>query len=319
MKKWFSFILAFVILTSIVVIPIESSAAGTGEGKQGGVVSLTSGRLNVRAAPSISGKWLASLSAGTVVTLYEKNGEFFRVEYGNGKMGYCHADYIKPLGGTPATVSTGGAGLNIRKGPGTSYARLGSLAQGEEVLILSQDAGWARVLYRGTGVGYVSLSYLRSYVYPAVSLTVPCFRQTDSRWSWRKVGASGKTLGQIGCATTGIAMMESYRTGKTQTPADMLSRLTYTASGNVYWPSYYRLDTTYSLVTVYRHLSEGKPVLLGAKRASGGQHWVVVTGCYAGNALTPACFTIHDPAVPARKTLADLFAQYPYFYKMFTF
>jgi hypothetical protein len=188
----------------------------------------------------------------------------------------------------------------------------------ERVVVLSTSGGWSRILYGGVKLGYVSAAYLRTdLAYPAVSLSVPHFRQTDSRWSWRTLGSSGKTIGKVGCATTSIAMMESYRTGTTVTPDVMCRRLTYTASGNVYWPSHYTLVTSFSLDTIYRLLSQGKPVMLGGKTASGGQHWIVVTGYVGGATLTPSGFLINDPGVGSRRTLGEFFSAYPYFYKMF--
>ena len=316
MKKRVSLILTVLLLLSIVVIPMPSHAASPGS--SAGRVALSSGRLNVRAAPSTGGAWLSSLTAGTTVTLLGRSGDWWRVEYAAGRFGYCHADYITPLGGTTATVATGGSSLNVRRGAGTGYARIEGLPDGERVVVLSTSGGWSRILYRGVKLGYVSAIYLRAdLAYPAVSLPVPHFRQTDSRWSWRTLGSSGKTIGKVGCATTSIAMMESYRTGTTVTPDVMCRRLTYTASGNVYWPSHYTLVTDYSLDTIYRLLSQGNPVMLGGKTASGGQHWIVVTGYVGGATLTPSGFLINDPGVGSRRTLGEFFSAYPYFYKMF--
>lgn len=318
MKKSVCLILTLILLTTILVIP--TYAATGGATAQAGKVNLTSGRLNVRDRASVGGTWLASLGAGATVTLVERSGDWWRVEYAAGRYGYCHGDYITPLGGTRATVATGGSSLNVRAGAGTGYTRTGSLANGEDVIILSESGGWARVLYRGSSVGYVSASYLKKEVaFAAVKLSVPVYRQTDSRWSWVTLGSSGKTIGKIGCATTGIAMMESYRTGTTLTPATMAKRLSYTSSGNVYWPSHYRVSYTLSLPEIYRLLAAGKPVLFGAKNASGGQHWVVITGYVGGDTLTTSGFLINDPASATRKTLSSYLAVYPYFYKYFTY
>ena len=49
--------------------------------------------------------------------------------------------------------------LNVRKGAGTAYARMGKLTKGDKVQVLSVENGWAKVAY-GNAVGYVSLNYL---------------------------------------------------------------------------------------------------------------------------------------------------------------
>lgn len=105
------------------------------------------------------------------MTLISRSGSWWRVEYAKGKYGYCHADYIKTVTGTPVTVQTNSSSLNVRSGPGTSYGKTGVLAKGETVLLLSTANGWSRVLYHGTKTGYVSAQYLSSG-YSAVSLWV---------------------------------------------------------------------------------------------------------------------------------------------------
>lgn len=321
MKKLFSLILSAILVFSILVIPIRARAADANSAV--GVVTTQGARLNVRASPSSSGTWLSSLGDGSYVTLLADAGDWWRVEYADGRTGYCHKDYITPVEGTPATVKTGGSSLNVRKGPGTSYTRKAGLTDGTVVLVLSTSNGWSRILYHGTAVGYVSATYLAatSYKYAPVSVAVPAFRQGDSRWGWVKIGSQGKTLSQIGCATTSIAMIESYRAGYEITPRTMAARLSYTASGNVYWPTDYTAVYTKSgyLEAIYRELSAGRPVLFGAKTAAGGQHWIVITGYVGGDVLTPSGFTINDPGVAGRKTLAQFFDAYPYFYKFFTY
>lgn len=83
-------------------VPIKSSAATLNS--QAGVVSVTSGRLNVRSSASTSGTVVASLSKDSLVTLISKSGDWWRVEYADNVYGYCHANYIKTTTGSPATV-----------------------------------------------------------------------------------------------------------------------------------------------------------------------------------------------------------------------
>ena len=113
--------------------------------------------------------------------------------------------------------------------------------------------------------------------------------------------------------------MESYRTSKTIYPDAMSKQLSYSSSGNLYWPSHYTVVTQSSgyLGTIYNLLRQGKPVLFGAKNASGGQHWVVVTGYNGGSSLTASGFTIHDPGSNSRTTLQQFLNNYPNFYKFF--
>lgn len=290
-----------------------------------GVVSVSAGNLNVRSGPSTGYGVLTSLSKGSYVTLVSRTGDWWYVRYANGKYGYCHADYITAAAGSMATVNVNSGTLNVRSGAGTSYARIGSLYKGETVIVLSNSGGWSKILYHGTSIGYVSSQYLGSSSsssstgYAAVSLNVPSYKQNDPRWANVYIGSSGKTISQIGCATTAIAMMESYRTGTSIYPDAMSKKLSYSSSGNVYWPSDYTVVTNSSgyLSGIYRKLKEGKPVMIGFKTSAGSQHWVVVTGYSGGDSLSASGFTINDPGTANRTTLQHLINTYPVFYKYF--
>lgn len=304
-------------MAGLLLQPVQARAA-TMESKAGAVTTV-SGRLNVRSGASASSATVATLQKGSYVTLISQTGSWWRVEYAGGKYGYCHKDYITVVQGSPASVNTSSGSLNVRSGPGTSYSRTAMLAKGETVIVLTSSGDWSRILYHGTKTGYVSSRYLSGNL-SAVSVSVPNFKQTDSRWASVMVGSSGKTIAQIGCATTAIAMMESYRTGQTIYPDEMAKLLTYTPSGSVYWPSHYKTVTDSSgyLNGIYSLLKQGKPVLLGARNGYGKQHWVVVTG-FTGGSLTPSCFTIRDPGSNSRTTLQQFLDVYPMFYKYFCY
>ena len=315
-KRILSIFLSSVILASLMT-PVSVNASTQ---MQAGLVTTNGGGLYVRADASAGSAVLARLQPGSYITLRSRQGSWWQVEYANGRYGYCHADYIKPQPGNPAAVATNGGNLNVRSGSGTSYTIADRLRNGEPVFVLSESQGWSRILYHGIKTGYVSSKYLSSgSAYPRISLSVPSFKQTDSRWANITLGSSGKTMAKIGCATTAIAMMESYRTGTTIYPHTMANSLRYTASGSVYWPSHFTVNTRASgyLSHIYSLLKMGKPILFGATNSAGGQHWVVITGFKGGPSLTASGFTINDPADKSRTTLADLYSDYPNFYKFF--
>ena len=321
MKKILSLTLIITIILSLFVFPIKSYGATLTS--QAGVVSLSSGRLNVRKSASTNSTVLTSLANGSFITLISLSGNWYYVEYADGRCGYCHKSYIKPDSGKTATVNTNSTALNVRSGAGTNYAIKESIPKGEIVIILSTSNGWSKILYDGVKTGYVSSQYLKTNqstgAYSSLSLNVPDFKQTDSRWANVLIGNSGKTIGKIGCATTAIAMIESYRTGKTIYPDAMSKKLSYSSTGNLYWPSDYTVVTSSSdyLKKVYQKLKEGKPVLFGAKKSSGTQHWVVITGFKGGNSLNASGFIINDPGTKYRTNLQQFLNEYPVFYKYF--
>lgn len=313
-KKSISLFLLALILVGFLSLKAYAAAPSAG------IVNTNGGNLNIRSSAGTYGSILSRMANGSYLTLISRSGSWWRVEYANDQYGYCHADYINALSGSIATVATNTGTLNIRTGPGTNYTKTGSLPKGEQVIVLSADNGWSRILYHGSKTGWVNSQYLSTgSVYAPVSLSVPNFKQTDSRWANVTIGASGKTMAQIGCATTAIAMIESYRAGSAVTPDAIAKKLRYTATGSVYWPSHYTAVTSSSgyLNTVYEQLRAGKPVLFGAKNHSGGQHWVVITGYRGESALSPAGFTILDPGSSSRTDLQQFLNAYPNFYKYF--
>lgn len=313
-RRYFS--IFFLMALLIVLSPRAEAAAQI----KAGAVMTAGGSLNVRTQPTSAAPSATSLKKGSYVTLHSRNGDWWQVEYEKGRFGYCHADYITVVQGSAVSVSIRSGSLNVRSGPGTQYGRTASLYARESVLLLSTNGGWSRILYHGTKTGYVSAQYLSGY-YGPITLSVPNFKQNDSRWADKPVGTSGKLFSQIGCATTAVAMMESARQGKTIYPDAMTQQLRYTPAGDLYWPSHYSVSTEPSgwLERIYQKLTQGKPVLLGMKNKYGAQHWVVVTGFAGGTDLTAKGFTIHDPGTYSRTNLGQLLSSYPTFYKFFTY
>ncbi len=315
------------VVMTVCLLATPSTAKAATDSSKAGMVSVGSGWVNVRSSASTSSKIVKTFNNGRYLTLISKQGDWWKVEYSKDTYGYCHADYIKVVSENVKKVNISSGTLNIREGAGTSYEKIGSLKSGDIVIVLSASNGWSRVLHSGNKVGFVSSKYLSSNsssdssnsTHSAIALNVPSYRQTDSRWANVKIGSSGKTISQIGCATTGIAMMESYRTGTTIYPDAMSKKLKYTSSGSVYWPSNYTTVTSSSgyLSKIYAQLKAGKPVLFGAKNSYGAQHWVVITGYTGGNTLEASSFTINDPGTKNRTTLQQFLNAYPKFYKYF--
>lgn len=280
--------------------------------------------LNVRASSSVSSGILGKISDNSYFSIISSNGSWYYVEYKENKYGYVHKDYVEIVSTNTKRVNTDGANLNARTGPSTSYLAFEKISDDDYVVVLSTANGWSRVLFEGNKIGYVSNNYLSgsstnsSYKYPSKSLNVINYKQFDSRWAYETIGSSGKTFKQIGCLTTAMAIVESYRRGTTITPLAMESQLSYTSDGSMYWPSRYSFHTTKSsyLSKMYTLLSSGKPVIIGAKNSNGTQHWVVVYGYNGSNTLSASNFLIRDPGSSSRSTLQQFLNSYPNFYKL---
>ena len=324
MKKLIFRTASAILVFMLILSTANMAAFAATSDSSAGIISLTSGSLNVRSSASTTSTILTALPKGGYITLLSKSGSWWRVEYAAGRYGYCSAAYVNQVSGTYAAYST--ASLNVRSGPGTDNSIISWINQGQYVVVLSSSGTWKRVLFNGTKIGYVSGTYLSSgsaspspsaSTIASVSLAMPSYKQTDSRWAYAEVGTSGSTISTIGCSTTAIAMSESYRTGTTIYPDQMENKLNYTAGGSVYWPSNYSAYTGSDYLKVtYDLLKSGRPVLVGLKNSYGSQHWVVVTGFAGGTSLSASSFSVNDPGSNSRTNLQQVINSYPTFYKM---
>lgn len=321
MKKLLSVIIC--IISVVTLFSFSMTANATSENVKAGVVTLSSGWLNIRSSGNSSSQSIGKLQNGDYVTLISKSGAWWYIEYANGKFGYCSATYLREVSSQIKYVNVSSGSLNIRDGAGSSYDKIGSLQKNDSVLVLGKSGNWSKILFDGNRIGYVSTWYLSDKTNTTVSnnikLNVPSYKQTDSRWANVTLGTSGKRMADIGCVTTGISMMESYRLGYTIYPDVMSKKLKYTSTGSVYWPSNYTAVTnkTDYLNNILKLLKSGKPVLFGAKNKQGGQHWVVIIGFLGGDTVNASKFIVNDPGSKDRTTLQDLLNTHPNFYKYF--
>ncbi len=174
-------------------------------------------------------------------------------------------------------------------------------------------------VYTGNGTASQKWKFVKATA-PSVKvqLNVPLYKQNDKRWKNTKIGS--KTIGQIGCTTTSIAMVYSYKVGKTVYPNSMKSKLRY-SNNDLSWGSlsnvgltskeYNARLTNSMLKTIYDKLKDNKPVIIGAVTSSGGsQHWVVITG-YKGtsaSSFSTANFIVNDPGTANSTTLKAFLA-----------
>lgn len=286
-----------------------------------GKVATEGGRLNLRKSPSVSSSVVGSLANKSWLTVKEKNGDWYRVEYSEDKEAYVNAKFITHYtASVDATVKLSSGALNVRTGAGTDYAVKDRLANGERVVVVKSNSTWCGIVYRGNKTGYVAKAYLQKTAesgYKAINLNVPSFKQTDSRWKNYPIGTGGGTIGTIGCTTTALAMTESYHKGYTITPPQMANQLSYSSSGSLYWPSTYSVNSAGDsyLKEIYNLLSKGKPVVFGMKKSGGSQHWVTVYGFKGGNSLTASAFLVNDPGSNTRTTLQSVMNDYPTIYR----
>ena len=139
-----------------------------------GIVSVSSGALNVRSGAGTQYSVIGSVSKGKEVEITGESGTWYKINYG-GKTGYVSKDYIniKSEGSNTnppsqsykkGTVINVSSSLNVRTSPSTSSSVIGYLLNGTVVKISGQTNGWYKIIFNssmGEKEGYVSGQYLK--------------------------------------------------------------------------------------------------------------------------------------------------------------
>ena len=148
-------------ITSALVVPMAD--VNTSHADE---VMQTTARVNFRKGPGTNYSSMYVIDKGEKVTYLETNGNWIKAVH-NSKTGYIHKNYVSGVSSDSNTEITSvkyvkaSGGLNVRKGPSTSYAKIGKLSNGAKVDVITTSGGWSKISY-GSTVGYVSNNYLVS-------------------------------------------------------------------------------------------------------------------------------------------------------------
>ena len=130
-------------------------------------IATVTENVNFRTGPSTSYSSITVISKGSSIEVLSTSGNWVNAKY-NGKTGYIYKDYVSNSTSTSNSETTQTtkyvnttAGLNVRTGPSTSYAKIATLSYGQSVNVLSTSNGWSKINYNGS-TGYVSSQYLQS-------------------------------------------------------------------------------------------------------------------------------------------------------------
>ena len=130
-------------------------------------IATVTENVNFRTGPSTSYSSITVISKGSSIEVLSTSGNWVNAKY-NGKTGYIYKDYVSNSTSTSNSETTQTtkyvnttAGLNVRTGPSTSYAKIVTLSYGQSVNVLSTSNGWSKINYNGS-TGYVSSQYLQS-------------------------------------------------------------------------------------------------------------------------------------------------------------
>ncbi|MGM9973690.1 MAG: N-acetylglucosaminidase [Clostridiaceae bacterium] len=146
-----------------VAIALGLLLSGTAANAEEVKTMTTTAPLNIRNGAGTQYSVLGSYDKNTDIEIISLENGWAKVSY-NGNIAYCSADYLKnaaaleqPTGASTMMEST--TYVNVRKGPGFNYEKLGMLNPKEKVKFIAAEDGWNKIEYNGQE-GYVSSSYV---------------------------------------------------------------------------------------------------------------------------------------------------------------
>ncbi|AAM24136.1 uncharacterized protein YgiM (DUF1202 family) [Caldanaerobacter subterraneus subsp. tengcongensis MB4] len=141
-----------------------------------GVGKVTGNYVNVRTEGSLSGSVITQVSKDEVVTVLEKQGDWYRIRLSDGREGWIYGEYLSVRSsngvsrGDTGEVSVGvvtGNYVNLRSEGSLSGKVLMQLSKGTQVEVLDRQNGWYKVKLSNGQEGWIYREYLsvRSGVY----------------------------------------------------------------------------------------------------------------------------------------------------------
>lgn len=173
--------------------------------------------VNIRSKPSTGAKIVGGLYRGQTVTAVSTSGSWTKIKFGSGT-GYVSSQYLKggsslPSATTNQTRVTTTA-VNLRKGPGLSYAKIRVLARGTGVTLTGKASRGYTEVKHGSTTGWIASQYLqRGTGLPAITgtrvATADLLIRTTSGSNYKVVGEvpKGATVSITGTVQNGRAQI----------------------------------------------------------------------------------------------------------------
>lgn len=175
-----------VLLTSAIVLPMTMTSIHA-QSSQG---IITASSLNARSGASTSYSIKFVLHKGDKVNIITFSNGWYKITTDNNKTGWVSSKYVE-VQNTTTIKYVSASSLNMRKGPSTSYSVITTLTKGEEVEVISEENGWAKINHNSK-TGYVSSKYLSDE--KPVKITIK-YVNADSLNVREGAGTSYKILG----------------------------------------------------------------------------------------------------------------------------
>ena len=155
----------YVMKTYVTFSEDEESSSGSSEVFPAVIrLSSSSSTVNVRSGAGTNYSKIGSLTNGASVNVVASNGDWYRIEYGNG-YGYVMKTYVQLVssgsssGDEDVLTAVTTAAVNLREEGTTSSDKLGTYPKGTRVVVLEKGSSWSRVDISGNE-GYMKNTYL---------------------------------------------------------------------------------------------------------------------------------------------------------------
>ncbi|NWG33656.1 MAG: TIGR02594 family protein [Chloroflexi bacterium] len=133
---------------------------------------VTAAALRMRSGPGVHYDTIGTLARHAIVAGSEIKNSWIHVSAEDGRQGWCHRGFLELQEETPPPLEAqdkyrvDATSLNLRQGPGATYAVIGSLKKGELVDAVAVSGQWAQVR-KSTGVaGWAALQYMTKIAAP---------------------------------------------------------------------------------------------------------------------------------------------------------
>ncbi|MBK9927665.1 MAG: TIGR02594 family protein [Anaerolineales bacterium] len=140
---------------------------------------VTTAALRLRSGPGTTYEIIGMIYRDNTVEGTEITNDWVHIKTVDNIVGWSHRAYLElqaelpPPSNGDTVYRVDATSLNLRQGPGTNYATVGSLIKGEMVngLALSPDGLWAQVKKSNRATGWASLQYMSRVIIPPASST----------------------------------------------------------------------------------------------------------------------------------------------------
>ena len=315
-RRFITLLLAMILFVGC--FTISASAAGN---VMYGIGFVNTNDLRLRSDANTTSKVLDKAPLKDCVVIISKTGDWYKVNY-NLQEGYMHSKYLDVLTCENAELGYGcitSSGVNVRSGPSTSYASVGTATKNSKCYILGLNNGWYKVIYNSR-ISYIRSDFVDLTEIPyenKESANSPKFYRTGKSTGVAPSAAalsgnstSGNTTASVSGVTGAMILAEAQKYLGTPYVSGGASPSGFDCSGFVYYVlkqlgySPYRTPVDqYNMGTgvTKENLKPGDIVFFANTYTSGLSH----VGIYAGNGQF-----IHAPNSSSTVSYSDLTTGY---------